>query len=392
MKSFDVVIIGAGAAGLMCAMAAGQRGRKVVVLDHNERAGEKIRVSGGGRCNFTNRFASPSHYISVNPHFCRSALAGYSADDFISLVKRHKISFQERDHGQLFCDQSAEQITEMLLAECKSVEVSFQFKCEILEIQKSEDRWQVETSCGPINSSSLVIATGGKSIPKMGATSFGMDFAIKQGLPIVTPTPALVPLVFSDTTKDDFAQLAGVSLDVEISCARFKFREALLFTHRGISGPAGLQISLYWQEGMPIFIDLIPGVKIDKLLLKARHSSPKQDPVTIISELIPRRLAKMFVTKYLSLRNMAELSDKELNRLAHCLNNWELTPCGTEGYRTAEVTRGGVDTKVLSQKTFECCSIPGLYFIGEVVDVTGQLGGFNFQWAWSSGFAAGQSV
>ena len=366
MGDADVVVIGGGAAGLMCAIEAGRRGRRVVLLEHAEKVGKKILISGGGRCNFTNLAASPENFLSANPHFAKSALSRYSQHDFIALVQKHRIAFHEKTLGQLFCDGSARQIVAMLLAECAAVGVDVRVAHRVATVEKS-DRFTVTTDEGAVTAASVVLATGGLSIPKMGATGFAHDIARRFGLKITQTRPALVPL----TAK--VPELSGVSLDVVASLGRTKFREALLFTHRGLSGPAILQISSYWQPGQEIAIDLLPGIDAAAFVKERRHARPKAELRTILGEVMPQRLAQA-------------LADGG----AKTLNDWRITPTGTEGYAKAEVTLGGVDTAELSSQTMEAKKVPGLYVVGEAVDVTGWLGGYNFQWAWSSGWAAGQ--
>jgi len=364
----DVVVIGAGAAGLMCALRAGQRGRKVLLLDHAETVGKKILISGGGRCNFTNLGTEPEAFLSANPHFCKSALARYTQQDFIALVDRHRIAWHEKTLGQLFCDGSARQIVAMLLAECAAAGVDVRVGHRLTGVEKS-DRFTVRTDRGDFNAASVVLATGGLSIPKMGATSFAHDTARRFGLKITQTRPALVPL----TAK--VPEISGVSLDVVARCGKAQFREAMLFTHRGLSGPAILQISSYWQPGQEISIDLLPGLEAAQFLKERRHLRPKAELKTLLAEVMPQRLAEVLAA-----------GD------ATILNDWRVTPTGTEGYAKAEVTVGGIDTGGLSSKTMEARKVPGLYVIGEAVDVTGWLGGYNFQWAWSSGWVAGEAV
>jgi predicted Rossmann fold flavoprotein len=389
MRDLDVLVLGGGAAGLMCAIEAGKRGRKVMVIDHAKRPADKIRISGGGRCNFTNLHSSPANFLSQNPHFCVSALKRYTQHDFLGLVEQHRIPWHEKTLGQLFCDESAKDIIQMLLAELEQAGGSLQLETEIKAVSKPDDQFSVATSKG---TKSLVVATGGPSIPKMGATGLGYDLAKQFGLSVLAPRAALVPLTFSDTNKELCARLAGVSVDAKVSFQKTTFREGLLFTHRGLSGPSILQISSYWQEGKPISVNMVPEVDVFEVLRQARQDAPKQDLKTALGQLLPNRLAEELSKAFQLKGRLADLSDKVLRRAAEQLNRWQLTPVGTEGYRTAEVTIGGVDTKELSSKTMESNKVPGLYFIGEVVDVTGHLGGFNFQWAWSSGHAAGQVV
>ncbi|HEX9657192.1 MAG TPA: NAD(P)/FAD-dependent oxidoreductase [Bacteroidota bacterium] len=397
----DVIIIGAGAAGLMCAIEAGKRGRSVLVLERNQMIGEKIRISGGGRCNFTNKVTEHEHYISENPHFCKSALARFTPDDFIAMVKKHGIAYHEKTLGQLFCDQSSRQIIAMLEKECKDAGVRVVVNCHVSEVRK-ENRFVVATNTGELESSSLVIATGGLSIPKMGATDFGYRLAIQFGLSIVQTTPGLVPITFSQKDVSFFSQLSGVSLDAIAGCNGQSFRENILFTHRGLSGPAILQISSYWKPGDTISINLLPDVGLREILEERRRSD--QNLSTVLSDILPRRLAKQLCERYgwskprlprRILRGGQALhhyTTRELVSIAAELHEWKVEPGGTEGFSKAEVTCGGVDTKGLSSKTMEVINTPGLFFIGEVVDVTGHLGGYNFQWGWASGFVAGQVV
>jgi predicted Rossmann fold flavoprotein len=407
--NYDAIIIGAGAAGLMCAIEAGKRGRSVLLLDHSAKPAEKIRISGGGRCNFTNLNTTPENFISNNPRFAVSALKRYTQFDFINLVKKHKIKYHEKNLGQLFCDDSAMQIINMLLDECHAAGVKIQLSTTINNISKNADEsFSVLTSKGDFLSSSVVIATGGKSIPKMGASGFGYDVAQKFGLKIISTNPALVPFIFEGEQLNATKALAGISIDVVASCAvkngkkpqTKQFAEGMLFTHRGLSGPAVLQISSYWNEGKNVAINLLPKLNVFEFLKSERQNHPKQEIVTILSKILPRRLAETladnFCTKNLAQQKftpkMADLSNATLQILANCINNWQFIPNGTEGYRTAEVTLGGVDTDELSSTTFEAKKAKGLFFIGEVVDVTGWLGGYNFQWAWASGYACGQYV
>lgn len=392
MRNLDVLIIGAGAAGLMCAIEAAKRGRNVLVLDHARKPAEKIRISGGGRCNFTNLHATPANYLSQNPRFCVSALKRYTQHDFLAMVDRHRIPWHEKTLGQLFCDDSAQDIIAMLLRELESAGGKLQLETNVTSIEKTGDRFHLATSGGPMSAQSLVIATGGPSIPKMGATGFGYDVARRFGLKIVPPRAGLVPLTFSDANKDLCQRLAGVSVDALVTFGKTQFREGLLFTHRGLSGPSILQISSYWQEGKPLTIDLNPATDAFEVLRQARTQSPRQDLKTALAQVLPSRVAEEFSKEFGLTGRLADQSDKKLRHAADHVNRWQVLPAGTEGYRTAEVALGGVDTDELSSKTLESKSVPGLYFIGEVVDVTGHLGGFNFQWAWSSGWAAGQAV
>ncbi|MEP2707085.1 MAG: NAD(P)/FAD-dependent oxidoreductase [Roseibium sp.] len=392
MRDLDVLVLGGGAAGLMCAIEAAKRGRRVLVIDHAKRPAEKIRISGGGRCNFTNLHTSPSNFLSQNPRFCVSALKRYTQQDFLTLVEKHRISWHEKTLGQLFCDNSAKDIIQMLLNELEAAGGTLQLETDIESVSKPDDQFSVSTSKGPLRAKSLVVATGGPSIPKMGATGLGYELARQFGIGVVTPRAALVPLTFSDANKDLCSRLAGVSLDAVVSFQKTVFREGLLFTHRGLSGPSILQISSYWEEGKPVTVNLLPDADIYVKLRAARSDNPKQDLKTALGQLLPNRLADELSQAFLLKGRMADQSDKVLRRAANQLNAWQLTPVGTEGYRTAEVTLGGIDTKELSSKTMESSKVSGLFFVGETVDVTGHLGGFNFQWAWASGHAAGQFV
>lgn len=389
MNQFDVIIIGAGAAGLMCAIKAGKRGRRVLVLDHAKKAAEKIRISGGGRCNFTNLEVGPQNFLSGNPRFCVSALSRYTPKDFIALVEKQGISYHEKTLGQLFCDTSSQQIIDMLLGECEAAGVTLETETKIEKVQQG---FRLKTNREGYECSSLVVATGGPSVPKMGATGFGYNLAKQFGLAVVTPRAGLVPLTFNEGLLARTKKLAGVAVNVTVKCGKVKFSEALLFTHRGLSGPAILQISSYWKEGQDIVIDMAPGIDVFAFLKQTRTNQPKQEPATALAELLPKRLAQSIANECALEGRLADLADKKLKRLADAVNDWRVSPKGSEGMRTAEVTVGGVDTAELSSKTFEAKKVPGLYFIGEVIDVTGHLGGFNFQWAWASGHAAGQYV
>ncbi len=386
---FDVIIIGGGAAGLFCAGIAARHGRKVLVLERAEKVGKKILISGGGRCNFTNLHTKPENYISNNPNFAKSALARYTPQDFIALVKKHSIAFHEKKLGQLFCDGSAKEIVDLLLRECGSPNVTIKVNCEVKNIQKSEI-FNVETNLGNFTSSSLVIACGGVSIPKMGATDFGYRVARQFGLKLVNTRPALVPFTLQQAELQAFSELSGVSVDALVSTGKQQFRENILFTHRGLSGPAILQISSYWNSGQAVKINVLPDENSADLLLAEQSSQLNFS--TWLSNYLPSRFAKAWATINAEPKPLRQFNQKELRRLAEKLHQWEITPNGTEGYAKAEVTSGGVDTKELSSKTMESEKVAGLFFIGEVVDVTGQLGGYNFQWAWASGNAAGQFV
>lgn len=380
---FDVIIIGGGAAGLFCAIEAGKRGRKTLVIEHNSQIGRKILISGGGRCNFTNKEVSANNFISQNPHFCKSALAQYSSQDFIELIKKHKIQFYEKKLGQLFCRESSRQIVEMLLTECEKAKVEIRLNCSVKNVAKDE-RFSVETNQGVFESESLVIATGGLSFPKIGATDFGYKIARQFGLKIVETRPSLVPLIFA---KENFGKLAGISIDSIVKSGKREFRENILFTHRGLSGPAILQISNYWQKEKPLSIDLLPNENALELL--ENNQTSKQNLDNFLSKFLPNRFAEIFVKNN---KPLNQISKKELASIAESLNNWQVLFNETEGYHKAEVTLGGVSTNELSSQTMESKKVKGLYFIGEVMDVTGWLGGYNFQWAWSSGFVCGQNV
>ena len=389
----DVVIIGAGAAGMMCAIEAGKRGRRVVVVDHAKAPGEKIRISGGGRCNFTNSHTGPRNFLSDNPHFCKSALARYRPQDFVALVERHGIAWHEKTLGQLFCDHSAKDIIRMLLAEMTEAGAMLRLETTISAVERTASGFRVNTSAGTIDVASLVIASGGKSIPKMGATGFAYRIAEQFGVPIVETRPALVPFTLDPPQLEKLGALAGVAADAEVRFGKVAFREAVLITHRGLSGPAILQISSYWREGAEVVLRLMPDIDIASILKGMRRTSGRQAAQTALADILPRRLAQFFAEEAkLAGRLLADLSDKAIDALAASIQAWTLKPAGTEGYRTAEVTLGGVDTRALDSRTMQATNIPGLYFIGECVDVTGWLGGYNFQWAWASGFAAGQDV
>ena len=396
-QPFDVAVIGAGAAGMMCAAVTGQRGKSVVLIDHAEKLAEKIRISGGGRCNFTNLDTTPQNFLSQNPHFCKSALSRYTPQEFLSLMKRYAIPFHEKHKGQLFCDRSAEDIISMLKAECDLGKVSWRMPVSVASISKEGDVYLIATSAGPIRAQQLVIATGGLSIPKIGATDFGYRLARQFGHKIVEPRPALVPLSFDAETWAPFVPLAGSSLAVDIATgsARRKtsFREDLLFTHRGLSGPAVLQISSYWQPGEALTIDLLPGADAAQWLREAKQQSKRQLG-NALAALLPQRLADAWLIRLGmdAAKPMPELRDRDLQRLAESLSHWTLTPSGTEGFRKAEVTAGGVDTRELDSRSMASKRQPGLHFIGEVVDVTGWLGGYNFQWAWASAAACARSL
>ena len=390
MNDPDIVIIGAGAAGLMCALQAGRRGRRVWVIEHANRVGKKILMSGGGRCNFTNLYIEPERYLSHNPNFCRSALARYTQWDFIELVDKHGIAWHEKELGQLFCDDSSKQIVAMLLAECAEANVTISTQTQVLDIEPQDVGFALKTSAGAVRCESLVVASGGLSIPKMGASGFGFELARKLGHQVFPTRAGLVPLTLSGRPLEDYKPLAGVSLPASAQCADQTFTQPLLFTHRGLSGPAILQISSYWESGMPLQLDLLPGRDAAEWLCAAKKADATRGLEQMLVEVLPRRVAQRISEIQDWRGTLQSYRDAELKRIGQTLNQWHLRPSGTEGYRTAEVTLGGVDTQQLSSKTMESSLVAGLYFIGEVVDVTGHLGGFNFQWAWSSAHACGQ--
>lgn len=391
----DVLIIGAGAAGLMCAAAAGARGRRVKIIEHTSKIAEKIRISGGGRCNFTNLHCAPDKYSSQNPHFCTSALKRYAQQDFVRLVESHGIAYHEKTLGQLFCDNSAQDIIRMLVDECEKNGVEIHTAVTIDNVKRSENgTYAAHTSRGNITASSIVVASGGLSIPKIGATPFGYEIAKQFGLPIIPLRAGLVPLTFDPALLGQTKELSGLSVDaVRIKSENGKtFEEAMLFTHRGVSGPAVLQISSYWNPGEDITVNMNPAFSVLPWLKEQRRTQPKSMVQTVLSAIVAKRLAQSIADELSIASRMADLSDKTLQHVAARIEDWRIKPSGSEGYRTAEVTMGGVDTDSISSKTFECKTIPGLYFIGEILDVTGHLGGYNFQWAWSSGWCAGQYV
>lgn len=395
--SFDVAVIGAGAAGMMCASVAGQRGRRVVLIDHAEKLAEKIRISGGGRCNFTNADAGPQNYLSQNPHFCRSALSRYTSQDFIALVKRYRIPFHEKHKGQLFCDRSAEDIIQMLKAECGAGQVQWRMPTTVKFIARDGESFRLSTTTGEITAGKLVIATGGLSIPKIGATDFAFRIAKQFNVPVIETRPGLVPLTFDEVTWTPFVPMAGISLEIDIEAGEKKscgqFREDLLFTHRGLSGPAVLQISSYWREGADMSLNLLPGLDVAAALIEGKREI-RRTLGNWLSQYLPSRLSEawLFAHDLKPDARVPDLPDKILRRLGESLNGWRIRPNGSEGYRKAEVTLGGVDTRALSQQDMSVKALPGLHFVGEAVDVTGWLGGYNFQWAWASGVAAGLSV
>ena len=390
MHATDVVILGAGAAGLLCAITAGRRGRRVVVLDHARQAGEKILISGGGRCNFTNLHCAPERFLSANPHFCRSALARYTPRDFLDMVERHGIAWHEKTLGQLFCDGSARQIVAMLLAECAAAGAEIRLQQRIGEVSRA-DRFRVETDAGPIEAASLVLATGGLSIPKLGATALSHDLAQRFGLELTGIRPGLVPLLLGGAELSRMAGLAGVSVRVGASCGKMRFDEGMVVTHRGLSGPAILQISSVWREGEAVCIDLLPQA-VEGFLKAHKAARPKAGLRGALGDVLPQRLADVFLPSDAAVRPIGQVPDRDLADLEAALRTWQVRPTGTEGYAKAEVTLGGVATAALSQRTMQSNAVPGLFVIGEAVDVTGWLGGYNFQWAWASGFVAGEVV
>ncbi len=406
-SSVDVVIVGAGASGLMCAIEAGRRGRSVILMDHSHKLAEKIRISGGGRCNFTNLNTKPDCFLSQNPHFCRSALARYTSQHFIALMEKHGLIYSEKVLGQLFCDDGSEAIIRMLKDECDSAGVKLLLSCEITEIHRpplhrgnalevrdepshTAPQFSIATSKGNFLAQSLVIATGGLSIPKIGATPFGYRIAEQFGIPLTKLHPGLVPLSFHPEEWGDYAELSGVSVEAVVSCGKQSFRENVLFTHRGLSGPAILQISSYWVHGQALLIDLLPDHDMLQILIEQRGSRMLLN--NFLTQYLPKRFSEVWCKQFTENKPLNQYSEKTLTIISNQLHNWEITPIGTLGYNKAEVTCGGVDTQALSSKTMQSSAVPGLFFIGEVVDVTGHLGGYNFQWAWASGYAAGQAV
>ncbi len=387
----DVLIVGAGAAGLMCAITAGQRSRRVLVVDHANKVGKKILMSGGGRCNFTNLGVTPAQYLSANPHFAKSALARYTPSDFIALVEKHRIAYHEKELGQLFCDDSSKQIVRMLLDECAAAGVTVKANCGVQRVRKAPEGFSVHTALGEVHTQSLVVASGGLSIPSMGASGFGYELARQFGHALLPTRAGLVPLTLSGKHQEHYRDLAGVALPmVETRVGKHSFRAGLLFTHRGLSGPAILQISSYWQPGDDLRIDLLPDQDMGEWLVAQRHARPLAELKTVLGDALPKRLAQRLCEQWLDSRPMRQYRENELSRIGDELHALPITASGTEGYRTAEVTLGGVDTDGLSSSTMQSKRVPGLYFIGEVVDVTGWLGGYNFQWAWASGRAAGE--
>lgn len=394
VKKVEVVIVGAGAAGLMCAAEAGKRGRTVLVLDHAKKPGRKILISGGGKCNFTNYDVTSHHYLCQNPHFVKSALSQYTNWDFISLVSQHGIEFEERDHGQLFCIDSAKQIVTMLLNECQKSDVQFQYQVDVHSIEKTDSGYRLMANSEMLECHSLVIATGGLSMPKLGATPFGYKVAEQFGLSVIPTSAGLVPFTLHTEDKETLADLSGVAIPVTVTNSNGKaFKEALLFTHRGLSGPSILQISSYWRAGQEITIDLVPGIDLPSLFERSKEKHPNQSVKNTLAKVLPKRLVEVLIArKELEDKPLKQLNERELTKIIKVLNFWTIKPNGTEGYRTAEVTLGGVNTNHISSKTMEAKDVKGLFFIGEVLDVTGWLGGYNFQFAWSSGYVAGQWV
>lgn len=392
MPLWDVVIIGGGAAGLMCAIEAGKRRRQVLLIEHSNRVGKKILMSGGGRCNFTNLHVTPDNFLSTNPHFCKSALARYSPWDFIAMVERHGIAYHEKESGQLFCDQSSKLIVNMLVAECRQAGVRIEVGCKITTVGHTSPGFALETSLGSVQASALIVASGGLSIPKMGASGFGYKLAKRFGHRILATRPALVPLTFTEEDLEQYRDLSGIGLLAEVHCNNQYFAGSMLFTHRGISGPAILQISSYWQLSGELGINLLPGADVLAWLTERQRSRPSVELRTVLAERLPKRLAQRLCELAFDSLPLRQYSPLELGAVAERLQYWRFYLNGTEGYRTAEVTLGGVNTDEISSATMASKKVPGLYFIGEVVDVTGHLGGFNFQWAWASGHAAGQVV
>jgi len=394
MQGFDVIVIGGGAAGLMCALTAGQRGRRVLLLEHAERVGKKILISGGGRCNFTNLSVSPENFLSNNPHFCKSALSRFRPDDFIALVEKYGVAYHEKTLGQLFCDGKAIQIVNLLLEECGRGGVRIQTQCRVAHIEKmvNDGLFRVQTSLGEFVAKSLVIATGGLSIPKIGASGFGYAMAEQFGLPVLPCRPGLVALRLDDEDLKRIEGLSGISVEAVVSCKGQAFRESMLFTHKGLSGPAILQVSNYWRAGDAITVDLLPDLDLEKMILRGQKERPRAELKTCLAAHLSKRLAQRWSEIGTNNKALCLYSQKEIHAVAEHFHRWKFVPSGSAGYRSAEVTAGGVDTKALSSKTFESNAVPGLYFIGEVLDVTGWLGGYNFQWAWASGYCAGGAV
>ena len=390
-NTYDAIILGGGAAGLMCAIEAGQCGRRVLLLEHNDRVGKKIRISGGGRCNFTNLNTEPGRFLSENPRFCYSALSRYTPRDFIAFVERHGIAWHEKKLGQLFCDESAQQVIDALVSDCRAAGVEIRVGCRVEQVARP-DQYHVETSQGVFQAPALVVATGGLSIPMLGATDLGYRIATQFGVPVIPTAPALVPLTLPRDFLDGLGELSGNSFDAQVSCGRVSFDESVLITHRGLSGPAILQISSYWHEGEALRVNLFPGVRLEDDLLQRKREKPPTQPAAVLRERLMARFAKHLCEHHGWIRPLGEMPDKQVRAMAAALQDWRLPVQGTEGFAKAEVTRGGVDTRALSPKTMEAREVPGLYFIGEVMDVTGWLGGYNFQWAWASAAAAGRAI
>ena len=392
MRSTDVVIIGAGAAGLMCALTAAGRGRKVMLVDHANKAGKKILMSGGGRCNFTNMYTEPNNFLSQNPHFCKSALARYTQWDFIEMVAKHGVPYHEKKLGQLFCDNKSSDILEMLLDECQKAGASLHLDTSVEQIEKTDNGYSLNTTLGPIDCQSLVVATGGLSIPTLGATGFGYQVAKQFGHTLLPTRAGLVPFTITDQLKEICTELSGTSVDCLVSCNDQSFRENILFTHRGLSGPAILQISSFWNTGDMVEINLLPDLDALSWLQTQQAERPNSELKTLLGEIFTKKMANLLAEHWFESKPMKQYTPGELAHVADKLASWKVVPAGTEGYRTAEVTLGGVDTREVSSKTMESLKSPGLYFVGEVLDVSGHLGGFNFQWAWASGYAAAQYV
>ncbi|MFO1495480.1 MAG: NAD(P)/FAD-dependent oxidoreductase [Lysobacterales bacterium] len=392
MEHWDLIILGGGAAGLMCALTAGRRGRRVLVIEHANRVGKKILMSGGGRCNFTNTGTSAANFLSANPHFCKSALARFQPADFIAMVNAHGIGWHEKELGQLFCNDSSKAIVALLLAECERAAVQIRTQCSVAEVRRHAGGFEVASSGGTLRAAALVVATGGLSIPSMGATGFGYQLASQFGHSLLPTRAGLVPLTLSGSYQSQWCDLSGVALPVRACCGRTEFRNAMLITHRGLSGPAILQISSYWQPGEPLELDLLPDEDAALWLPTAQRERPAAELRSVLGERLPKRFAQRFTELYADERPLRQYGKAELRTLASQLQRWPIIPSGTEGYRTAEVTLGGVDTREVSSTTMESRRVPGLYFVGEVLDVTGHLGGYNFQWAWASGHAAGMAV
>ncbi len=394
MLNFDLIVIGGGAAGLMCALTAGQRGRRVLLVDHAERVGKKILISGGGRCNFTNLNVEPENFLSHNPHFCKSALSRFKPQDFIALVEKHGIAYHEKTLGQLFCDGKAIQIVNLLLDECRKggVRIQTQYRIEKIDRIENQGRFRLQTNAGEFETQSLVIATGGLSVPKIGASAFGYEIAKQFGLPLIPCRPGLVAFRLGDKELKNVEGLSGISVEALVSCNTQSFREAMLFTHKGLSGPAILQISNYWQAGDPIEVNLLPDFHLEKTIPQWKKERPRAELKSCLNAHLSKRLVQRWLEVEPGNKPLCQYNPKEIHAIATRFHRWEVVPSGTAGYRSAEVTTGGVDTDALSSKTFETKSVPGLYFIGEVLDVTGWLGGYNFQWAWASGHCAGLAI